>query len=512
MSILHLGSRWLRRQSRPLWLVLAFGPFLIRTAEGAQEQPLNKPPATASPGLLAAPGTRPDVDLEVMFIERLPKYPRYDLRYVNRVFEDEYVPYEADVCVGLAEGQTSQTKRWPDEGERVTFVAHIRNRGKRPITSFSRQWLMDNTTAARDVVTTPLAPSEQTTERFEWKWRSGRHVVELRCTAAGDECPLNDRIIEATDALTLQTAVEREYMEEFLRNSARVKKPTTDSFLHWLQRHIAEMNRMFQRADSPTRIRLDRILLFDKAPSGDPLSHAQLLETDGRFPDCFKAGDRDLRLGGSGYYNADADIDYGLLHEWAHQFGLIDLYRLDVSAESNKVNGQSYRAVSDLMRDCSPAISVHTALALRSWEGKRRGYFGQYLYDIPAKNALRFTSGGKPVAGAKVSVFQKTEVPTEEPREQIRNKVKFAGVTDANGEFVLPNVPMDPRKVPPTETGNVLRPNPFGYISNHGENGVFLIRVEDGRDARYAWIDITRFNEAYWQGRRDVATYTLPLD
>jgi hypothetical protein len=149
---------------------------------------------------------------------------------------------------------------------------------------------------------------------------------------------------------------------------------------------------------------------------------------------------------------------------------------------------------------------------LRSWHGKRRGYYGQYLYDIPAENVLRFTHDGKPVAGAKVDVFHKTEVPGENPREQIRDKVKFSGTTDANGEFRLPNVAIDPAKFPPTETGNVLRPNPFGYISNHGENGLFLIRVDAGGSPRYAWIDITRFNEAYWRGHRDRAVYELALD
>jgi hypothetical protein len=55
--------------------------------------------------------------------------------------------------------------------------------------------------------------------------------------------------------------------------------------------------------------------------------------------------------------------------------------------------------------------------------------------------------------------------------------------------------------------GNELRPNPFGYISNHGASGVFLIRVEKNSQVDYVWFDITEPNIAYWNGQTQEATF-----
>jgi hypothetical protein len=68
------------------------------------------------------------------------------------------------------------------------------------------------------------------------------------------------------------------------------------------------------------------------------------------FPFRFHANEVPYTYRNSGWYNRTEDIDYGYLHEMAHQLGLIDIYQLDISPSANQVSGLGYTAVDDLMR------------------------------------------------------------------------------------------------------------------------------------------------------------------
>ena len=49
----------------------------------------------------------------------------------------------------------------------------------------------------------------------------------------------------------------------------------------------------------------------------------------------------------------------------------------------------------------------HTALALHRNPGQHRGYFGEYLFDVPASNSLAVLDNrGQPLPGAAVAIFQ----------------------------------------------------------------------------------------------------------
>jgi Cohesin domain/FlgD Ig-like domain/Dockerin type I domain len=148
---------------------------------------------------------------------------------------------------------------------------------------------------------------------------------------------------------------------------------------------------------------------------------------------------------------------------------------------------------------------------MNSWHGFRRGYFGTYLYDVPEQNDLRVLAvDGKPLPEATITIYQKITTPSGQ--ETIPNQAKFTGTTDANGIYGLPNVNINTAGFVKTETGNIPRPNPFGYISLLGDNGVFLIKIEKEGFCDYQWIDITRFNIAYWQGNTIAATYDIPTN
>ncbi|MCX6927421.1 MAG: hypothetical protein NT154_30085 [Verrucomicrobia bacterium] len=265
---------------------------------------------------------------------------------------------------------------------------------------------------------------------------------------------------------------------------------------------MTRFNLMFSNAGCAKRVHYDVLeLLADAVP--DPAVETINFAI---FPFRFPASDVPSSFRNSGWYNRADDIDYGYLHEMGHQLGLIDLYQLDLSPEMNQVSGLGYSGPDDLMRACSPFFSSHSALAMNHWLDQAHGYFGQFLYGIPAEVRLRFVSRtGQPLRGATVKMYQLEERPGV--GKLISNQIKAQGTTDTNGVFVLPNVLIDPEKVPALPTGDVLRENPFGYVAVVGANGVIHFRLEYEGAVDYAWLDITEANVAYYQGQTHQATF-----
>lgn len=213
----------------------------------------------------------------------------------------------------------------------------------------------------------------------------------------------------------------------------------------------------------------------------------------------------------TGWYRDAVDIDYGLLHEEGHQLGLIDMYVLNMPGDRNQVNGVGYGAPTCLMNACSDVLSAHSAGAMTHWYETAHGYFGQYLYGLPATVRLRLTgNGSQPLAGATVTVFQRIEQP--DGQIVITNQVRALLTADDDGLVTLPNVPVDPALVPPLPNGDALQPNPFGYVDMLGTNGLFLIKVEHQGFTDWCWLDITEVNLAYWSGQAAEATISRNLN
>ena len=455
--------------------------------------------------------THVGTDLEVAYIERTPKYPRYYVVYIiGHPFTDDFIPYKVDIAAGLGWGQTSETKRWPDEGEMVTFTAHILNRGTNTVEQFEYEWLLDGNLLAAGIYASSILPGERATVSVQWPWSMAPHRIKFIATVDGDVTPSNNSLEDYTDALGLRALIDQSYDNQFMVNSAHVSRPFTSSSVEWLQLHMKKLNQMLEEAGALTRVRWDSVeIIGDDAPLP---SWEETIVYDGFFPNHppyrFTQGGDDPRLDDFPFYDPNEGIAYGWLHEIGHQLGLIDIYQLNVEPFENEVNAEGYRATRCLMNSVDHIISEHTAMALNSWHGKRRGYFGQYLYDIPGQNYIRFLEAdGSPLTEANITVYQRTVIDGVGAR--IPNVPKFQGATDADGVYALPNVPVDSSLFAHTETGNELRPNPFGYISNHGANGTFLLRIEKNGFIDYKWIDITRFNLAYWQGQNMHATYEI---
>jgi len=444
-----------------------------------------------------------ETDLQVLSLARTPRFPRYAAEYVYYETNEPsgFGPYGFSAATGLGQGQTADTPRWPTNGQPVTYTATVRNRGSNPwVGDIHAAWSWDGQLVNSPTVAGPVPPDGLATFVLTRPWDGLRHAVQFALTDTDARTNNNSRTLD-TKSVAFLSYVDQTYYENFRATSFGDTNAVTDDFFDWVNRHTDRMNQMFADANCPKRINLDVLeMLADNAP--DPGIDTIYFAI---FPFRFHAGEQSWRVV-SGYYDAAEDIDYGALHEMGHQLGFIDLYQLDVSAEMNQVSGLGYSGPDDLMRACSPFFSTHSALVMNHWLDQAHGYFGQFLYAIPAQVRMRFvTRAGQPLPGATVKMYQLEERPGV--GKLISTQIKAQGTTDSNGVFVLPNVPIDPAKVPPLPTGDVLRANPFGYVAVIGANGVLHFRCEYEGAVDYAWLDITEANVAYYQGQTNQATF-----
>jgi hypothetical protein len=212
--------------------------------------------------------------------------------------------------------------------------------------------------------------------------------------------------------------------------------------------------------------------------------------------------------------------DGAWLHEMSHQNGIIDDYQFITAPEDNKINGVGFSYDQrGLMGggDIGPHEATGMLYSLYSpgdvfgynhTKGKRRGYFGEYLYCMAKENALVINGpDGKPVQGAQIKVYQSH---IDDKGRGIDGPPVHEGRTDGQGRFFLKN-----RKVKmagTTETGCELRDNPFGPIHVVGFNGVFLVVVKtpDGKEM-YGFTTIQEFNVAFAKGSKDKAVIPVSV-
>ena len=273
------------------------------------------------------------------------------------------------------------------------------------------------------------------------------------------------------------------------------------------------MNRMFRRCR------------YDFAPNGAEISVrlGGILLVDRLTDSAGESIDKTLNLGiydGTWHYDLRAldewrdlanDFDWALVHELTHQLGIIDNYRYDLGADKNLVNHKVYdRGPGGIMgggrigNNEYPAYADIDIAGLNLTRGHRRGFYGEYLYCIPAENTLLVSLQGKPLADHELEIYQ-----TDMRTERMDKPAVFTGKTGAKGEFRLPN-----RAVPKTfttATGCTLHPNPFGYPDVVGRNGLFLIRTQVEGQWYYGFIDIGHFVVEYARGHKDLAIYPIAL-
>lgn len=447
-----------------------------------------------------------ETDLQVVSIARTPRYPRYDPIYnVYEVTEPSgFGPYIFSVATGLGSGQNANTQRWPNIGSTVTYTATVRNRGTNNWNGgLNIRWYVDNTLVSQQTFSVNLTPGQTTTFTLNRTWDGAAHDIRFEINLS-DARSSNNSLTVNTKSVGFLSYIDLSYIENFRESTVDYPQAATNDFIDWLNRHMQRFNELFAQAGTPKRVHFEVLQTLrdtDPNPNINTIFFAV-------FPFRYQAHEGNLRL--SGYYHPDDDIDYGLLHEKAHQLGLIDLYHLNTAPEQNQVNQTGYSAVACLMNGVSPFLSEHSARAMTHWYNTAHGYYGQYLYSMPETVKMRFLgSDGSPLSNATVKIYQKCERPGV--GSVITNQIKAQGTTDANGEYVLPNVPLNPNLVPAAFNGDRLRNNPFGYVAVVGTNGLLLLRIEKDGFVDYAWLDITEVNNAYWRGQTNIATFERTL-
>ena len=450
------------------------------------------------------------VDLDVTYINRTPMYSRYEVWYTW-----DGKPY-------LRPG-TENDKRWPAQGEIVSFTAHIINKGTLPSGSFTFKWYVDSL-EVHSGTHNSLASGEEATETYQWSWVHsldgerllGNHTIRFVADPANtiaETYESNNSLEDRTDALSLVLAVTPELYQAL---ETPIDPQWPYSAEDWLQKQIAAMNAAFVRSIYPSapneiveRVRLDKILITSSAPPTDWAEDGGFfMSSDDRF--------------GNAYYDPTTDVSGALLHELTHQLGIIDMYNLDVALEIPQVldrNGRpiqmeysTYFLFPGLMNNPGirpPIYDEHTTLALNANKGYRRGYYGEYLYDVPNQTSLRILDNeGNVAAGVTVKLYQRSsdEGQYGSLHGTIDNTPEITGVTDSNGLILLTNRSVGEPIT--TNTGHTLRDNPFGLINVVGVNDEFILELTKGTHQEYQWLDITKFNLAYWYGG---TTFTIDI-
>lgn len=463
------------------------------------------------------------VDLDVVYIERTPRYYRYCVEYVGNT---------SRLCPG-----TESNKRWPDVGENVTYTAHIINKGDSLSPDFTYQWLVDGVVSTSSAVT-GLGGGQEVTIQFQTAWASSNQVIQFKADPDNTITEIskanNNLSINSRD-LTISIWVEKGQYD-IINNTLNLVG--TYSFEDWIQAQFAKMNERFGQAKYPAtqngiqdRVRIDKIIVADELDgSSSPMnSDPDQYTIDGRWQ--FTDGDPTNAAGQGGRWqqyvnNYVNTIDWGLIHELGHQLGVIDLYRMGFKNDPanndgiqvTDLNGQviSYTILPQVFTnggiysggDTSPYndgtyFESHTAGGLNSNFNLRRGYYGEYLYDTPTNNYLKILDGlGGPINGAQVALYQKNP-----NTEDIDNTPEITGTTDSQGVITLTNRAVATTFT--TATNHTLKNNPFGDINVVGTNGTMLIKITKNNKEDYRWLTITDLNLSFWLGNTTSATYTI---
>jgi hypothetical protein len=152
--------------------------------------------------------------------------------------------------------------------------------------------------------------------------------------------------------------------------------------------------------------------------------------------------------------------------------------------------------------------SSHSAGGISSTKGYRRGYYGEYQFDIPQENYfLVLDNQGNPAGDVQVSLYQRTGPPNWAGELDLDNTPEITGTTGLDGRVMLANRPAGGGVT--TRTGHTLHDNPLGVVDVVGGRNTFLLKLSQGDHEEFAWMDATAFNLAFWQG--DVLSHTFVI-
>ena len=490
--------------------ILDYGPFVcLLDAKGRTILPRGEIKKMTASWPQPAPKKPAAADLDVTYIERLP---RYRSNHAN-------VGYDPRVK-GVFLRKPNSDPLWPPDGAKATFKAHVVNKGPVASKPFRYAWLIDGKekAAGRHAA---IHPRQEVVIAFPWRWRRGRHTVTCRVTPGGEDFSAwNNRRTDRTDSLGFCFVASRSTYDGF---DGVLNMVESYSYEDWIQLHLQVMNFLFAASIHPgspegcfERVRVDQMATYADKEYREKFERAARDEEgymlhEGRWG--FSPWDR--------YGLRAAGIDWGLIHELGHQLGIIDYYTLDFwryvihARDRNGLLidvGYSYPATG-MMRGHGPHVFTEATAIAMNWErGRHRGFYGDYLFRLPAECGLRILShSGVPIPGAAVRIFRRAAgVHTlDKGRRLIPEKPVFEGRTGADGVFMLPNE--KPPFVFTTDNGFTRGASPFGEALVISDTGLLLIEVWTGDRRDVQFTDVTQFMIGRGRGHekrfvKDIAT------
>ena len=458
------------------------------------------------------------VDFVVTSIERLPRFQRHKIAYFIGSTDCPY-PYETSIGILNCQEQEG-VKRWPDPGETVELISHVWNAGDQGSGPFEYEWRLDGETVA---VGSHSGLASDETVQFELDVNWPDDVSNPVYSFVVDPDDQIEELLEDNNAVndwikgyTLGIYFSLGAYESLMLSN----KPggTIQSPEFWIRDNVELLNELLAEAGLRDRIRVEQF----------HVSHERIPPSDIYwYLDGWWGIWDDFSIYTVEGHESRPEFDNGLLHEWMHQLGVIDLYVMHMGPRDvllPDLNNPSQSAgcamayeerhdrcfrfpedVEDLMSDLYPKVGAHTVGALASNSGHRRGHYGGYLYDTPHMTTVGVVDiDGVPVPGATLHFYQQEPGET---RRIVDSIPEFTVITDHSGRAVLPN-----RGVtgPVTESGHQLRPNPFGVIDVVGYNSIFLIELV-GECTDYDWLTIVEVNLAYWEGHTNESVFRRTL-
>ncbi len=182
--------------------------------------------------------------------------PDVDVLYIERTPRLAFNPSDLNYTSGL-----------PSPGQRMVYLAHVKNWGTEAVT-VPYEWWFDGALAASGVVT--IQPGQEVTVPYEWYWESTDHTLEFRADPAGtlDEISkLNNRVSIRTNALLVGLWVEQS-LYNYFHNNQYLLNDGANSFEDWGQRMIRRWNEWLAKAIYPSspngaldRVALDKVVV-----------------------------------------------------------------------------------------------------------------------------------------------------------------------------------------------------------------------------------------------------------
>gem|GEM_PF-1399146 len=449
------------------------------------------------PALAQVPVTNFLPDVDVLYIERTPR-------------------------LAFDPGDLSYTTGLPSPGQRMVYLAHVKNWGTAAV-SVPYEWWFDGALAASGLVT--IQPGQEVTVPYEWFWESTDHTLEFRADPAGtlDEISkLNNRVAVRTNALLVGLWVEQS-LYNYFHNNQYLLNDGANGFEDWAQRMIRRWNEWLAKARFPSspngaldRVALDKVVVVPDGalplagglPTNNPDARDRTVDMQWGYP----YHPEDIQP--NGFYgfrwNGPFFIDFGSIHEMNHARYHIDLYGFDVHQSAypgyplpiqitddygNLVAGTPlmpkiawegvyYNKWRDIMGAGSPFYDAYSA-AVWNWKHHKRGRgnmnappdIGVFLNDLPDSNHIQFVDqNGIPIAGAQVDIYQAGPYPGIYGKSY-DNIPDMSFVTDENG-MIHPGS------------------NPFGYPRVN--RGVLIIKLRYRGQLYFLFQEITDFNLQRW--------------